>query len=156
MHAVALLNAVDGGSRQSILVTNNEVSAVEAADLAARDVRAGDQEWEALGIFHHVTKPRVEAAITGRTPAGKPVGGDYLGMGTPLAEGLSENAEFFELTYEDPDLIGLGESSRPSHRFCGWSRAAAVAASQNLRRIGPSPMMRSTASSSTGHMAGVR
>ncbi|MDO3394911.1 DNA methyltransferase [Nocardioides sp. SOB44] len=108
MHAVALLNAEDGGERQSILVTNNEVSSSEAADLGARGVKAGDPEWEQLGIFHHVTKPRVTAAITGKTPSGSPVGGDYLGTVTPMADGLPENAAFFELTYEDPDLIGLG------------------------------------------------
>ncbi|MHA7658407.1 site-specific DNA-methyltransferase [Mycobacterium sp. ML2] len=108
MHAVALLNAEDGGQRQSILVTNNEVSVIEAAALRVKGYKPGDDEWDTLGIFHHVTVPRVKAVIEGVTPGGEPIAGDYLGTGQPIADGLIENAEFFDLTYEDPDLISLG------------------------------------------------
>src|ERR1022692_1441399 len=62
-HAVARLNRQDGGSRQSMIVTNNEVSADEAEALRAKGLQPGDTEWEALGIFEHITRPRITAAI---------------------------------------------------------------------------------------------
>lgn len=106
-HAVALLNAEDGGSRQSILVTNNEVSVEEAEALRSAGHRHGDAAWEALGIFHHVTRPRIEAAITGKTHLGEPISGEYLD-GQAMADGFPENIEFFDLSYEDADRVTLG------------------------------------------------
>ncbi len=47
-------------------MTNNEVSADEQQALREAGLRPGDPEWEALGICDHITKPRIEAAITGR------------------------------------------------------------------------------------------
>jgi adenine-specific DNA-methyltransferase len=107
-HAVARLNRQDGGRRQSITVTNNEVSAAEASSLREMGFRPGDPAWEALGIFEHVTRPRITAAVTGITPEGEPVKGDYKFTDEfPMAEGLDENVEFVELTYQDPDDIEL-------------------------------------------------
>ena len=37
----------------------------------AQGFRDGDAEWEALGIFEHITRPRITAAITGLTPDGE-------------------------------------------------------------------------------------
>lgn len=100
-HAVMRLNRQDGGNRQSISITNNEVAANEQKTLRERGLRPGDAEWEKLGICDHITKPRVAAAITGRTPAGEPIKGDYKFTDEfPMAEGFEENAEFFTLTYE--------------------------------------------------------
>ncbi|MHB8959050.1 MAG: site-specific DNA-methyltransferase [Candidatus Limnocylindrales bacterium] len=108
-HAVARLNRQDGGRRQSIMVTNNEVSADEASELRSRGLRPGDPEWEALGIFEHVARPRVEAAITGRTPDGDPIAGDYKFTDEfPMSEGFDENAAFLELRYLDADDVDLG------------------------------------------------
>jgi adenine-specific DNA-methyltransferase len=76
-HAVMRLNKEDGGRRQCISVTNNEVSAVEQRRLREQNLRAGDPEWEKLGICDFVTKPRVEAAITGKTLDGEPIKGNY-------------------------------------------------------------------------------
>ena len=102
-HAVMRLNKQDGGKRQCISVTNNEVGADEQKTLRGQDLRPGDAEWEKFGICDHVTKPRVEAAITGKTPEGKPIKGDYKFTDEfPMAEGFDENAEFFTLTYETP------------------------------------------------------
>lgn len=106
-HAVMRLNAEDDGRRRAILVTNNEISDAEAKRFRARSVFPGDEAWEELGIFNHITKPRVAAAVTGETPAGQPVVGQYID-GTPYATGFEENVEFYDLTYEDPDLIELG------------------------------------------------
>lgn len=107
-HAVMRLNRIDGGSRQCILITNNEVSSEEAEALAEQGHQPGDPEWESLGICEHVTKPRIKAAITGRTPEGQALPGDYKFVDEfPMAEGFDENAEFFDLTYEDADLVNL-------------------------------------------------
>lgn len=108
-HAVMRLNRQDEGRRQSIMVTNNEVSVDEANGLRAKGLRPGDPEWEALGIFEHITRPRVTAAITGRTPDGEPIKGDYKFTDEfPMAEGFEENAAFLELRYLDADDIDLG------------------------------------------------
>jgi adenine-specific DNA-methyltransferase len=108
-HAVARLNRQDGGRRQSILVTNNAVSAEEAKTLRSRTLQPGDPEWEAIGIFEHITRPRVTAAITGRTPEGEPVKGDYRFTDEfPMADGFNENAAFLDLRYLDADDVDLG------------------------------------------------
>jgi len=102
-HAVMRLNRQDGGRRQCISVTNNEVSAEEQRGLRKQGLRPGDDEWEALGICDYITKPRVTAAITGKTPEGEPIKGDYKFTDEfPMSEGFEENAAFFTLTYEAP------------------------------------------------------
>jgi adenine-specific DNA-methyltransferase len=108
-HAVARLNRQDGGRRQSIMITNNEVSVDEASQLRRRGLRPGDPEWEALGIFELITRPRVMAAITGRTPEHAPIVGDYKFIDAfPMADGFEENVSFFELRYLDADDVDLG------------------------------------------------
>ncbi len=110
-HAVARLNRQDDGERRSIVVTNNEVSEDEAKALRKAGHYPGQPEWEALGIFEHITKPRVTAAITGKTPEGKAVAGDYKFTDVfPMAEGFAENVEFFELTYMDKDTVARGKA----------------------------------------------
>lgn len=100
-HAVMRLNRQDGGQRRSICVTNNEVSADEQAGLRARGLRPGDAEWEALGICDYITKPRLRAAVTGTTPEGEPVKGEYRFVDEgPMSDGFEENVEFFTMTYE--------------------------------------------------------
>jgi adenine-specific DNA-methyltransferase len=107
-HAVARLNRQDDGRRQSILITNNQVSAAEAEALRSKGLSPGDPSWEDLGIFEQITRPRITAAITGRTPEGEPIKGDYTFTDQfPMADGFEENVEFFELTYLDPELVEL-------------------------------------------------
>jgi len=102
-HAVMRLNRQDGGRRQCICVTNNEVAADEQRTLRESGLRPGDAEWERWGICDYITKARVAAAITGKTPDGQAVQGDYKFTDEfPMAEGFEENAEFFTLTYETP------------------------------------------------------
>lgn len=102
-HAVMRLNRQDGGRRQCISVTNNEVAADEQKALREQGLRPGDPDWERWGIADHITKPRIEAAITGNTPDGESIKGDYKFTDEfPMAEGFEENAEFFTLTYEAP------------------------------------------------------
>ena len=102
-HAVMRLNRQDGGRRQCISVTNNEVSADEQTRLRGQSLRPGDADWETLGICDYITKPRLTAAITGQTPEGEPIKGDYKFTDEfPMSEGFEENAAFFTLTYEAP------------------------------------------------------
>lgn len=102
-HAVMRLNRQDGGRRQCISITNNEVSADEQKALRKQGLRPGDPAWEALGICDYITKPRVTAAITGKTPADAPIKGDYRFTDEfPMSEGFEESAAFFTLTYEAP------------------------------------------------------
>jgi len=102
-HAVMRLNRQDGGRRQCISVTNNEVAADEQAALRKSGLRPGDPDWEKWGICDYITKPRIAAAINGKTPEGKEIAGDYkFSDEFPMAEGFEENAEFFTLTYETP------------------------------------------------------
>lgn len=102
-HAVMRLNRQDGGCRQCISVTNNEVAADEQKTLREKGLRPGDAQWEQWGICDYITKPRIAAAITGKTPDGEPIAGSYRFTDEfPMAEGFRENAEFFTLTYETP------------------------------------------------------
>lgn len=102
-HAVMRLNKQDGGLRQSISVTNNEVSSDEQVKLREQALRPGDVEWEQWGICDYITKPRIRSAITGLTPEGEPIKGDYkFNDEFPMADGFEENAAFFTLTYESP------------------------------------------------------
>lgn len=105
-HAVMRLNKQDDGRRQCISVTNNEVSAEEQARLRKKMLRPGDAEWEQHGICDYITKPRIRAAITGKTPDGEPIKGEYKFVDEfPMADGFEENAAFFTLTYESPWLV---------------------------------------------------
>jgi len=71
----------------------------------------GDPEWEALGIFQHVTLPRVSAAITGTTPDGEAIAGDYKFPDEfPMADGFDENVDFFELSYLDQNEVSRGKA----------------------------------------------
>lgn len=102
-HALARLNKQDGGHRRSISISNNEVAAAEQDTLRANGFRPGDPEWEQRGICDYITKPRIASAITGKTPDGQTIKGDYKFTDEfPISEGLNENVEFFTLTYEAP------------------------------------------------------
>lgn len=108
VHALMRLNRQYGGTRRAIAVTNNEVSVRDASSLQNNGFRPGDTEWESQGIFENVTRPRIEAAITGLTPLGEPVKGDYKFTDEfPMADGFEENVEFVELTYLDAEDIEL-------------------------------------------------
>ncbi len=105
-HSVMRLNKQDGGNRLSISITNNEVSADEQKELIKKGLRPGDGDWEKWGICDYITKPRIKAAITGKTPDGKSIKGDYKFTDEfPMSDGFKENAEFFTLTYETPMAV---------------------------------------------------
>ena len=125
-HATFRLNHQYGGSRTCISVTNNEVSAEEQKTLRAKRLRPGDDDWEALGICDYVTKPRIRAAIEGKTPGGQRISGDYKFTDEfPMADGFEENVQFFTLTYETP--LGV-TSGRAFERIAPllWVRAGSI------------------------------
>ena len=113
-HAVMRINKQDGGNRQCISVTNNEVGANEQKALRGQGLRPGDPEWENLGICDYITKPRVEAAITGKTPKGEPVEGDYQ-FGNTVEKELSRSfkqigfteSNMFDSATKKKQLVGL-------------------------------------------------
>ncbi|RIS67511.1 site-specific DNA-methyltransferase [Mycobacteroides abscessus] len=95
--AVMRLNAEDGGSRQSIIVTNNELSATEAKKLRKAGLHPGDAEWESKGIFEYVCRPRISTVLTGKRPDG-----------SEYSDGLPANVEMFDLVYLDPSAVRRG------------------------------------------------
>lgn len=106
-HAASYLNEEDGGQRRCVLVTNNEVKEEDEKRLRKNGHAKGDSEFEALGIFEHVTRPRVEAVVTGKRPDGNPIPGTDINS-RPFAAGFPENVAFYRLDYLDPDDVSLG------------------------------------------------
>jgi adenine-specific DNA-methyltransferase len=92
--AVMRLNEQDGGTRQCLLVTNNEVSAEDARRLRQAGHRHGDPAWEARGVYEYVAKPRLSTVLTGTRPDG-----------STYSEGLHQNLAFLTLTYQAPRPI---------------------------------------------------
>lgn len=95
--AVMRLNERDNGTRQSILVTNNEIGAAQARKLRKAGVRPGDPDWEALGVFQHVCRPRISTVVTGERPDG-----------SIYSQGIPANVEMFDLIYLDPGMVRRG------------------------------------------------
>jgi adenine-specific DNA-methyltransferase len=113
LHSTCLLNAIDGGQRRCILVTNNEVDEKTATELHKAGHFRGDPEFESQGLFERVAAPRVRAVLTGKRADGSVVPGRHKWAGgRPFALGFEENAEFYELQYLDPDEVDLGEQSQ--------------------------------------------
>lgn len=77
MNAVNLLNAMDGGHRQCILVTNNEVSEEENSSMSAGGLQPGEPAWDAAGICRSITWPRNKFTILGKRDDGTPLDGEY-------------------------------------------------------------------------------
>lgn len=95
--AVLRLNAEDGGTRQCILVTNNELSAQDDTRLRKEGHEPGDKKYEAFGVFEHVTSPRIRTIVSGERDDG-----------TPYSDGLAANVEFFKLAYLDEARVDRG------------------------------------------------
>jgi adenine-specific DNA-methyltransferase len=112
--AVIRLNTEDQGTRQCILVTNNELSANDDAALRKAGHGPGSPEYEAKGVFHNVTKPRIETVVTG-----------VRQDGSTYSEGVPANVEFLDLTYLDESRVHAGlEYERLAPLF--WLKAGAV------------------------------
>jgi adenine-specific DNA-methyltransferase len=99
LNAVNLLNSTDGGQRRCILVTNNEVSAEEAAVLTARGLQPGDVDWEEQGICRAVTWPRSKYTILGQRDDGSLLTGEYL---TGKTVNREKARSFTQIGFVDP------------------------------------------------------
>lgn len=102
LNAVNLLNAVDGGQRRCIMVTNNEVSADEASALSARSLQPGDNDWEAQGICRAVTWPRSKFTILGLRDDGTQLSAEYL-TGKVIEKEKARN--FTQIGFVDPTTL---------------------------------------------------
>ena len=111
--AVIRLNAEDGGTRQSILVTNNEVGAKEAKKFRAAGLHPGATEWKARGVFEYVCRPRISTVVKGDRPDG-----------SHYSDGLPANVEMFDLTYLDPGMVRRGREF-PAIASLLWLEAGA-------------------------------
>ncbi|MCY2927498.1 MAG: site-specific DNA-methyltransferase [Planctomycetota bacterium] len=109
LHATAMLNREDGGSRQCILVANDEVDEKTAKRLTSEGIEEGTREYAANGICSSVTWPRCKFAIAGRRDDGSKIEGQYAD-GSTLAEGLRENAQYLKLDFLDPAEVKRGET----------------------------------------------
>jgi adenine-specific DNA-methyltransferase len=114
-HAVALINAQLGGSRRTILVSNNEPGEKRARLLARAGHAPGDPAYEAEGICEGVTWPRCKNAINGSREDGTPLKGRYLELPSiakelKLADGFQENLEYFRLDFIDPAAVARGDA----------------------------------------------
>lgn len=112
--AVLRLNADDGGTRQSILVTNNEVSKTDARRLRKDGHHPGDQEWDERGVFEYVTRPRISTVVKGtRTD------------GSKYSDGIAANVSFYNLRYLNRDRIDFGMEFEPVSPLL-WMQAGAI------------------------------
>lgn len=108
LHALNLLNQEDSGNRRCIMVTNNEVSDVEAKTLTKLGQKPGDPEWEKLGIAHYVTWPRTVCSILGQDINGNALKGSYIGSDMEMKNGFKANAAFYKLGFLDKTSVSLG------------------------------------------------
>ncbi|XKH58422.1 site-specific DNA-methyltransferase (plasmid) [Citricoccus nitrophenolicus] len=92
--AVLRLNAEDGGTRKFILITNNELNAKDDKRLRKAGQEPGHPEYEKMGVFQHVTWPRLQTVLTG-----------VREDGTQYSDGLPGRIEAFRLTYQNPDQV---------------------------------------------------
>jgi adenine-specific DNA-methyltransferase len=109
LHATALLNARDGGKRQCILVTNNEVEEKQANRLREEGQYPGDEAYERHGICESVTWPRCKYVIQGHRDNGTELPGEYLN-GQKLSKGFDENMEYFRLDFAELSLVERGDA----------------------------------------------
>ena len=106
LHATLLLNEADGGRRRCILVTNNEIGPENEKRLSKQGIGSESKEWQRLGIFESVTRPRVEAAISGKRADGTKLDGKYTyADDKPMADGFEASADFFRLRHLNPDEV---------------------------------------------------
>ena len=114
-HATAYLNKRDGGRRQSIVITNNEVEDRMVEPLQEKGLFPGDEGFEKEGICESITWPRCRLATLGITYEGTPIAGAYEGLECEPAEaefgkGLLENIEYFRLDFLNPDEVARGDA----------------------------------------------
>ena len=84
------------------MVTNNEVSAEEAAALRERGLQPSHPDWESQGICRSVTWPRSKYTIRGERDDGTALSGDYL-TGRSVEREKARN--FTQIGFVDPAVL---------------------------------------------------
>jgi adenine-specific DNA-methyltransferase len=125
LHAVNLLNAEDGGHRQCILVTNNEVSSTEAKELTQKGFSPNDKEWQKRGIAQYVTWPRTVCSILGKNINGEKLKGKYVGTNISMSDGFKSNVAYFKLEFLDKNAIALGKQFKELLPIL-WMKAGSI------------------------------
>lgn len=138
LHSVNLINSEDNGNRRCIMITNNEVSSLEAAQLEQEGLHPGDDRWEQYGVAKYVTWPRTKCSILGIDINGNALPGEY-GVeiekyipdtssrgkyikakqqvypqlkNASLSDGFKANAAFFHLGFLDKTSVAVGRQFR--------------------------------------------
>lgn len=96
LHAINLMNKINGGNRKCIMVTNNEVSEAEEKEFLKQGIKKGDKEWEDKGIARYVTWPRTKCTIEGKNILEKDLKGNYLNCDIPMSTGFECNVKYFK------------------------------------------------------------
>ncbi len=106
LNAVNLLNSTDGGNRQCILITNNEVSENEAKTLIEQGHMPGDDEWNKHGICQSITFPRSKFTMIGCRDDGSELEGEYL---TGKKVTIEKARSFKQLGFTEGRLLSLAQ-----------------------------------------------
>jgi adenine-specific DNA-methyltransferase len=123
LHAVDLLNVSDGGRRRCILVTNNEVSAEEAARLRANGILEDSMDWRRHGICQSVTYPRCKVAIDGKREDGVELDGEYM-TGQIAQQELPRT--FRSLNFTAPEFLASMAARESLAVTLGFSKSDAI------------------------------
>jgi adenine-specific DNA-methyltransferase len=121
LHAVNVLNALDGGKRQCVQVTNNELSEADSSKLASRNKQPGDDEWEAKGICRSVTWPRCKFTVLGKRDNGTKLTGQYL-SGRKVVQ--SRPRQIKQLGFADGRRLTLTQRKQVASLIDGVSQSA--------------------------------
>lgn len=106
-HALQLLNEVDEGHRQAIIVTNNELGEPKERELIAEHVKRYEDAWERHGICRAVTYPRLANAISGKR--------DDMPVDWELDIGATRSVEV-EVVVRVLPFVGAAQASSPAAR----------------------------------------
>lgn len=97
LHAVNLINAKDGGNRQCVMITNNELSRYDRIDLSKAGKDETDDEWQNRGVARYITWPRTLCTINGVDLLGNPLVGTYKNSEVKMSDGFLTNVVYYRL-----------------------------------------------------------
>ena len=128
MHAVNLLNKIDGGNRICISATNNEMGEDEEKALRKKGYCEDDIEWKNRGIARYINWPRTLCSIEGRDINGNTLEGNYGAEAENYVkkEGTGHRSCYGKKKYQIyPELenisYGDGFEANVSYMVCDWT-----------------------------------
>lgn len=123
LNALCLMNEIDKGARQCILVTNNEVGLANEAVLRNRGLLPGDDDWEREGICRAITWPRCKNSVLGVDPNGEPLT-SKLQYETGVTELIELQPEVKPLPFLSQESAADKRSRAALAAFCGLPTGA--------------------------------